>query len=53
MFNIYILFSIGIIIGALILYGFNIRCKQEIFNAMFYSGVFGLLLAINGTYTAN
>jgi hypothetical protein len=51
MLNIYFGYVIGVLIGTLLLHGFTRKAGDQVFDALFFAGVFGVILTINGTYT--
>lgn len=53
MLNIYFCYAIGVLIVTLLLYGFTKEAGDQVFDALFFAGVFGVILTINGTYTAS
>lgn len=53
MLNVYVLFMIGVAVGSILSHGFTYPAFDNFLDAFIYSGVFGVILSINGTYTAS
>lgn len=47
----YILFCVGTAIGTFMYHGFTSDAYVQLLSAMIYAFTYGVILAINGTYT--